>query len=172
MLTHINVVSNLFMVNSSEGTLLKWNRDKILSVLPYYHIYGKYPPLTQSMTSSNGLTPNRPAMSRPLPGLCWPDHNCNVLLRPQELLHHSPRAQNNLHLRRAPSSPAPCQIPSSIQLRPLVPPHHHLRRRATNQRAHIRRQGPARHRSQAGLWIKRNQPCDAYAEGLESRHGI
>ena len=41
MLTHINVVSDLFMVNSSEGTLLKWNKDKILSVLPYYHIYGK-----------------------------------------------------------------------------------------------------------------------------------
>lgn len=40
MLTHINVVSDLFMVNSSEGSLLKWNNDKILSVLPYYHIYG------------------------------------------------------------------------------------------------------------------------------------
>ncbi|KAG0646945.1 putative 4-coumarate-ligase 1 [Hyphodiscus hymeniophilus] len=40
MLTHLNVVSNLFMVNSSEGALLQWNKDKILSVLPYYHIYG------------------------------------------------------------------------------------------------------------------------------------
>ena len=40
MLTHLNVVSDLFMVNSSEGTLLRWDRDKILSVLPYYHIYG------------------------------------------------------------------------------------------------------------------------------------
>jgi hypothetical protein len=43
MLTHINVVSDLFMVNSSEGALLKWNKDKILSVLPYYHIYGTNP---------------------------------------------------------------------------------------------------------------------------------
>jgi 4-coumarate--CoA ligase len=41
MLTHLNVVSDMFMVNSAEGELLKWNRDRILSVLPYYHIYGK-----------------------------------------------------------------------------------------------------------------------------------
>lgn len=42
MLTHTNVVSDLCMVNSSEGTLLKWDRDRVLSVLPYYHIYGKF----------------------------------------------------------------------------------------------------------------------------------
>ena len=41
MLTHLNIVSDMFMVNSSEGQLLKWNKDKILSVLPFYHIYGK-----------------------------------------------------------------------------------------------------------------------------------
>jgi len=41
MLSHLNVVSDLFMVNSSEGTLLHWKNDKVLSVLPYYHIYGK-----------------------------------------------------------------------------------------------------------------------------------
>jgi len=40
MLTHMNVVSNLFMLNSSEGSILKWDHDKILAVLPYYHIYG------------------------------------------------------------------------------------------------------------------------------------
>jgi 4-coumarate--CoA ligase len=40
MLTHKNVVSNLCMLNSFEGILLRWERDKILSVLPYYHIYG------------------------------------------------------------------------------------------------------------------------------------
>lgn len=40
MLSHLNVVSDLFMVNSSEGTLLHWSKDRILSVLPYYHIYG------------------------------------------------------------------------------------------------------------------------------------
>jgi len=40
MLTHSNAVSDLYMLHSSEGELLKWNKDKILSVLPYYHIYG------------------------------------------------------------------------------------------------------------------------------------
>lgn len=43
MLTHLNAVSNLFMVNSSEGSIFKWNEDKILSVLPFYHIYGSFP---------------------------------------------------------------------------------------------------------------------------------
>lgn len=43
MLTHLNVVSNLFMAASSEGELLTWNRDKVLAVLPFYHIYGKKP---------------------------------------------------------------------------------------------------------------------------------
>ncbi|KAL2065223.1 hypothetical protein VTL71DRAFT_2892 [Oculimacula yallundae] len=40
MLSHMNVVSNLFMLNSSEGTILHWKKDRVLSVLPYYHIYG------------------------------------------------------------------------------------------------------------------------------------
>ncbi|RDW77729.1 hypothetical protein BP6252_05782 [Coleophoma cylindrospora] len=40
MLTHRNVLANLFMVASTEGRLLSWNQDNILSVLPYYHIYG------------------------------------------------------------------------------------------------------------------------------------
>ncbi|CZT52097.1 related to 4-coumarate-CoA ligase [Rhynchosporium secalis] len=40
MLSHSNVVSNLFMLNTSEGEILHWKKDKVLSVLPYYHIYG------------------------------------------------------------------------------------------------------------------------------------
>jgi long-subunit acyl-CoA synthetase (AMP-forming) len=47
MLSHLNVVSNLYMVNSSERTLLHWKKDKILSVLPYYHIYGTAVPPSQ-----------------------------------------------------------------------------------------------------------------------------
>lgn len=44
MLTHLNVVSDMFMVNSAEGSIFKWNQDKILSVLPFYHIYGRFLP--------------------------------------------------------------------------------------------------------------------------------
>lgn len=40
MLTHSNVVSNLLILNSVEGTMLKSGEDKILSILPYYHVYG------------------------------------------------------------------------------------------------------------------------------------
>ncbi|KAF8850680.1 acetyl-CoA synthetase-like protein [Acephala macrosclerotiorum] len=40
MLSHLNVVSDLFMVDSNEGQILGWRDDRVLSVLPYYHIYG------------------------------------------------------------------------------------------------------------------------------------
>jgi 4-coumarate--CoA ligase len=40
MLSHFNVVSNMYMVHSSESTFLHWKEDSLLSVLPFYHIYG------------------------------------------------------------------------------------------------------------------------------------
>jgi acyl-CoA synthetase (AMP-forming)/AMP-acid ligase II len=43
MLSHYNVVSNMYMVNSSEGSFLHWKEDTLLSVLPFYHIYGMSP---------------------------------------------------------------------------------------------------------------------------------
>jgi 4-coumarate--CoA ligase len=46
MLSHFNVVSNMYMVHSSEGTFLHWKEDSLLSVLPFYHIYGTFPHLS------------------------------------------------------------------------------------------------------------------------------
>ena len=40
MLSHTNIVSDLAMVDTVDGKMLKARRDKILSILPYYHIYG------------------------------------------------------------------------------------------------------------------------------------
>ncbi|TGO86619.1 hypothetical protein BPOR_0289g00080 [Botrytis porri] len=40
MLTHRNVVANLMQVASREGRLMRWDRDRILSVLPFFHAYG------------------------------------------------------------------------------------------------------------------------------------
>ncbi|KAF7925427.1 uncharacterized protein EAE97_010508 [Botrytis byssoidea] len=40
MLTHRNVVANLMQVASREGKLMSWDRDRILSVLPFFHAYG------------------------------------------------------------------------------------------------------------------------------------
>jgi acyl-CoA synthetase (AMP-forming)/AMP-acid ligase II len=37
-----NAVSDLYMLDSAEGQILKWDRDRVLSVLPYYHIYGLF----------------------------------------------------------------------------------------------------------------------------------
>lgn len=42
MLSHFNVVSNMYMMHSSEGTFLHWKEDSLLSVLPFYHIYGTF----------------------------------------------------------------------------------------------------------------------------------
>lgn len=42
MLSHRNVVSDLYMVDSNEGRILGWENDRVLSVLPYYHIYGMF----------------------------------------------------------------------------------------------------------------------------------
>lgn len=53
MLTHSNAVSDLHMLHSSEGELLKWNSDKILSVLPFYHIYGLRFPFIPSFLGMN-----------------------------------------------------------------------------------------------------------------------
>lgn len=99
MLSHLNVVSNLFMLNSSEGTILHWKRDKVLSVLPYYHIYGSFfpfPTLTYEFDyttwfyafSKNrevailNADGNRPPMFSPSPRLHWYHYSRNVLFRP------------------------------------------------------------------------------------------
>jgi 4-coumarate--CoA ligase len=41
MLSHGNIVADLTMLRTVEGKNLKSGKDKILSVLPFYHIYGK-----------------------------------------------------------------------------------------------------------------------------------
>jgi long-subunit acyl-CoA synthetase (AMP-forming) len=46
MLSHTNIVSNLAMVNSVDGVMLKPKGDKVLSALPFYHIYGTQVPIT------------------------------------------------------------------------------------------------------------------------------
>ncbi|KAI9742279.1 MAG: hypothetical protein M1818_004179 [Claussenomyces sp. TS43310] len=40
MLTHTNQVADMVMLNTVEGRALRSGHDKILSVLPYYHVYG------------------------------------------------------------------------------------------------------------------------------------
>jgi 4-coumarate--CoA ligase len=44
MLSHLNVVSDMHMFHSREGSIFEWKNDKVLSVLPYYHIYGMFTP--------------------------------------------------------------------------------------------------------------------------------
>ncbi len=44
MLSHRNIVSNILMLRAGEGGNLSWKSDRIVSFLPFYHIYGKLHP--------------------------------------------------------------------------------------------------------------------------------
>lgn len=60
MLTHENVVANLCMLDSSEGEVIlgkgRKGQGKVLSVLPYYHIYGELLRFNVALsTSSTGI---------------------------------------------------------------------------------------------------------------------
>lgn len=102
MLTHNNVVSGLLMLNNSEGSIFKWNNDRILAVLPFYHIYGTIsilPILVQSW-----LIDDRTSMPGTVSCIQWHHHNRDVLLQPQGLLLHHPRSQDHIYLRRSPDS--------------------------------------------------------------------
>lgn len=40
MLSHGNIVSNILMLDVGEGGNLSWQNDRLVSFLPFYHIYG------------------------------------------------------------------------------------------------------------------------------------
>lgn len=42
MLSHRNIIANVLMIMGSMGKYYRWDRDKFLGVLPFYHIYGTY----------------------------------------------------------------------------------------------------------------------------------
>lgn len=47
MLNHKNIVADILMVNHSVGSAYHWKTDRLLGVLPFFHIYGKstgFPP--------------------------------------------------------------------------------------------------------------------------------
>ena len=41
MLSHLNIVANVLMITSSVGRNYSWKSDKLLGILPFYHIYGE-----------------------------------------------------------------------------------------------------------------------------------
>lgn len=44
MLSHQNIVANVLMVASSVGKSYSWQNDKLMGILPFYHIYGTSAP--------------------------------------------------------------------------------------------------------------------------------
>jgi acyl-CoA synthetase (AMP-forming)/AMP-acid ligase II len=69
LLSHTNIVSNLAMVNTVDGKMLKPGSDKIISVLPYYHIYGMA--INYGIRISAAYTLLRPPISRPPASVYW-----------------------------------------------------------------------------------------------------
>lgn len=104
-LTHHNIISCCCMVAFAEGEDksqniqgLKSGRDKILSVLPQYHIYGK--PLQNNLSILTKLiTRNRSSMPHPRPHPPWNRSPRPALLHPPLLLRDRPEAQDNIRIR-------------------------------------------------------------------------
>lgn len=44
MLSHRNIVANVLMVASSVGKSYNWKNDRLIGILPFYHIYGTQTP--------------------------------------------------------------------------------------------------------------------------------
>lgn len=44
MLSHRNIVANVLMVASSVGQSYNWKNDRLIGILPFYHIYGTLAP--------------------------------------------------------------------------------------------------------------------------------
>lgn len=44
MLSHRNIVANVLMVASSVGQSYSWKNDRLIGILPFYHIYGTLAP--------------------------------------------------------------------------------------------------------------------------------
>ena len=40
MLSHTNIVSDVLQITGAVGNYYSWDRDKLLGVLPFFHIYG------------------------------------------------------------------------------------------------------------------------------------
>lgn len=111
-LTHRNVVSNCCMVASVEGEDkssgregLKSGRDKVLSVLPQYHIYGM---LLRLIRECKKLT-ERPPMSHPCPLVSRHRGHRPAKFHPPILLRNRTNAENHIQLRRPANRPSPSQ---------------------------------------------------------------
>lgn len=55
MLSHRNIVSNVLILASSIGKSYSWKNDKVLGILPFYHIYGKVDPSNILVSFTNTL---------------------------------------------------------------------------------------------------------------------
>ena len=100
MLTHLNVVSDMFMLNSSEGSIFSWDNDKILAVLPFYHIYGMITYSAVDFQLLRLLIACRTTMLNAFPSIQWNYHYSYDRLQLQGLLPNHPRTQNHLHICR------------------------------------------------------------------------
>lgn len=53
MLSHRNIVANTLMLTVGEDGNISWKNDRLVSFLPFYHIYGTFPSFP---STKNGLT--------------------------------------------------------------------------------------------------------------------
>lgn len=117
MLTHRNAVANLMQVASREGKRMRWDRDRILSVLPFFHAYGSFPSSLPLFSSHLIDQRPRPPMSYSSALLPRNPHNRHALLRPPYLSLSGPKIQNHIYIRRPSNNPSSSQEPTGQRIR-------------------------------------------------------
>lgn len=97
MLSHSNVTADIEMLSAVEGKNMQTGRDKILAVLPYYHIYGKasYFSSRLSLLKSYRSHLSRPSTTTSRSRVCG-----HALLRSHHLLSDNTVSQDYLCLCR------------------------------------------------------------------------
>ena len=123
MLTHRNLVANVAQIRPLQDVAAD---DRVLAVLPFFHIYGMTVLLNAALHA-----------------------RARLVIMPSFDLARVPRAtsQNHkVHVRfiAPPVAVALAKHPLGRQLRPVEPARHHVRRRAAGRGSRPRRRRPAR----------------------------
>jgi len=101
MLTHTNIVADVTQVRFSVGHNYSWKDDRILGLLPFFHIYGtaySHPSHHLNGLSLTALRLDRPTKPTTSPR---PRGGRHAAVQSGRLLHCCPALQDHVHVRRA-----------------------------------------------------------------------
>lgn len=105
MLSHTNIISDVLMISGSVGRYYNFKDDKLLGVLPFFHIYGTSSLSGYSLLSCHFLlTSRRSHWSRTSTFIPWNRSRCHALFQAGRFLPHCPGSQNHFWLHSTAST--------------------------------------------------------------------